>query len=216
MVVDPAAPERGRFITFEGGEGAGKSTQIRLLATALENAGRHVCLTREPGGSAGAEQIRELLVTGDPQRWDAMTELLLLYAARRDHVRRLIAPMLEDGTWVLCDRFADSTRAYQGLAGNVAMEMIDAVHAQVVGPTDPDLTLILNIAPETGLARAHARGDANRFEMKGLAFHQRLQESFLELAERFGERCVVIDASGSIEEISSAIWNAVESHLLKA
>ncbi len=206
----------GKFITFEGGEGAGKSTQVRLLAEALMARGLAVVRTREPGGAPQAELLRELLISGDADRWSPEAEALLNYAARDDHLRTTIRPALETGSWVLCDRFADSTRAYQGLAGDVPMAMIDAVHAQVVGPTDPDLTLILNIAPETGLARAHARGDANRFEMKGLAFHQRLQESFLELAERFGERCVVIDASGSIEEISSAIWNAVETRLLKA
>ncbi|MEM1200610.1 MAG: dTMP kinase [Pseudomonadota bacterium] len=206
----------GKFITFEGGEGAGKSTQVRLLAEALTARGITVVQTREPGGAPQAELLRDLLISGDADRWSPEAEALLNYAARDDHLRTTIRPALEAGSWVLCDRFADSTRAYQGLAGNVAMEMIDAVHAQVVGPTDPDLTLILNIAPETGLARAHARGDANRFEMKGLAFHQRLQESFLELAERFKDRCVVIDASGSIEEISSAIWNAVETSLLKA
>ena len=205
----------GRFITFEGGEGAGKSTQVRLLADALEARGLTVVQTREPGGAPQAELLRDLLITGDADRWSPEAEALLNYAARDDHLRTTIRPALEAGSWVLCDRFADSTRAYQGLAGNVSMEMIDAVHEHVVGPTDPDLTLILNIAPETGLARAHARGDANRFEMKGLAFHQRLQQSFLELAERFSDRCVVIDASGSIEEISSAIWNAVETRLLK-
>ena len=206
----------GKFITFEGGEGAGKSTQVRLLADALAARGLTVVQTREPGGAPQAELLRDLLISGDADRWSPEAEALLNYAARDDHLRTKIRPALEAGSWVLCDRFADSTRAYQGLAGNVAMEMIDAVHAQVVGATEPDLTLILNIAPETGLARAHARGDANRFEMKGLAFHQRLQESFLELAARFKDRCVVIDASGSIEEISSAIWNAVETRLLKA
>ncbi len=206
----------GKFITFEGGEGAGKSTQVRLLADALAARGLTVVQTREPGGAPQAELLRDLLISGDADRWSPEAEALLNYAARDDHLRTKIRPALEAGSWVLCDRFADSTRAYQGLAGNVAMEMIDAVHAQIVGATDPDLTFILNIAPETGLARAHARGDANRFEMKGLAFHQRLQESFLELAARFKDRCVVIDASGSIEEISSAIWNAVETRLLKA
>ncbi|MEM8688210.1 MAG: dTMP kinase [Pseudomonadota bacterium] len=205
----------GKFITFEGGEGAGKSTQVRLLAEALTSRGLTVVQTREPGGAPQAELLRDLLISGDADRWSPEAEALLNYAARDDHLRSTIRPALEAGSWVLCDRFADSTRAYQGLAGNVAMEMIDAVHAQIVGATDPDLTLILNIAPETGLARAHARGDANRFEMKGLAFHQRLQESFLELADRFKERSVVIDASGSIDEISSAIWNAVETRLLK-
>ncbi|NNF80653.1 MAG: dTMP kinase, partial [Rhizobiales bacterium] len=138
------------------------------------------------------------------------------YAARDDHLRTTIRPALERGVWVLCDRFSDSTRAYQGLAGKVSLKMIDAIHQQVVGDTDPDLTLVMDIAPEVGLERAHARGDANRFENKGLAFHQLLQTSFLEIAKAYPERCVVIDASGTIEEISHAIWSAVESRLLNA
>ena len=166
MVVDCAALERGRFITFEGGEGAGKSTQIRVLAAALERAGKTVCLTREPGGSGGAEQIRELLVTGDPDRWDAMTELLLLYAARKDHVRRLIEPALENGTWVLCDRFADSTMAYQGYGHGLDRSKIAALHKIVLGDLSPDLTIILDLDPEAGLARTRATDEAARGGLK--------------------------------------------------
>ena len=206
----------GKFITFEGGEGAGKSTQVRLLAEALAGQGIEVVQTREPGGAPQAEVLRELLITGDTDRWSAGAEALLNYAARDDHLRTTIRPALQRGAWVLCDRFSDSTRAYQGLAGDVGLEMIDAIHQEIVGPTDPDLTLIMNIAPEVGLDRAHARGDANRFENKGLAFHKRLQESFLEIAKSFPDRCVVIDATGEIEEISQAIWSAVESRLLNA
>ncbi len=205
----------GKFITFEGGEGAGKSTQVRLLAEALGARGIDIVQTREPGGAPQAELLRELLISGDTDRWSPGAEALLNYAARDDHLRTTIRPALERGSWVLCDRFSDSTRAYQGLAGHVPMEMIDAIHQQIVGATDPDLTLVLNIAPETGLKRAHERGDANRFENKGLAFHKRLQESFLVIAKTFPKRCVVIDASGGIEEIAQAVWSAVETRLLK-
>ncbi|MCP5084576.1 MAG: dTMP kinase [Alphaproteobacteria bacterium] len=206
----------GKFITFEGGEGAGKSTQVRLLTENLASQGLEIVQTREPGGAPQAEVLRELLISGATNRWSAGAEALLNYAARDDHLRTTIRPALERGAWVLCDRFSDSTRAYQGLAGDVSLEMIDAIHQEIVGETDPDLTLVMNIAPEVGLQRAHARGDANRFENKGLAFHQTLQKSFLEIATACPERCVVIDASGEIEEISHAIWSAVESRLLNA
>lgn len=208
--------EPGKFITFEGGEGAGKSTQVRLLAQNLANRGIETVQTREPGGAPQAEMLRELLISGDTDRWTAEAEALLNYAARDDHLRTTIRPALERGAWVLCDRFSDSTRAYQGLAGQVSMEMIDAVHKEIVGETDPDLTLVMDLAPEVGLDRAHARGDANRFENKGLAFHQTLQRSFLEIAKAYPNRCVVIDASGEIDEISDAIWQAVESRLVNA
>lgn len=204
----------GKFITFEGGEGAGKSTQIKLLGTALKARGIDVVQTREPGGAPQAEVLRELLISGDTDRWSPSAEALLNYAARDDHLRTTIRPALERGAWVLCDRFSDSTRAYQGLAGELGLDMIDAIDRQVVGKTVPDLTLIMNIAPETGLQRAHDRGDANRFENKGLAFHKKLQTAFLQIAETYPDRCVVIEASGEIEEISNAIWEAVESRVL--
>ncbi len=204
----------GKFITFEGGEGAGKSTQVRVLAEALSARGIEVVQTREPGGAPQAEVLRDLLISGATDRWSAGAEALLNYAARDDHLRTTIRPALERGAWVLCDRFADSTRAYQGLAGEVSPEMIEAVHREIVAGTDPDLTLVMNIAPETGLERAHARGDANRFENKGLDFHQALQKSFLEIAKAYPARCVVIEASGSIEDISAAVWREVETRLL--
>ena len=149
---------RGRFITFEGGEGTGKSTQARLLAERLTGAGREVVLTREPGGSAGAEAIRALLVTGSVDRWSATTETLLMHAARRDHIERLIGPALERGAWVVCDRFADSTRAYQGAAGGAPAELIAALEREVLGDVTPDLTLVLDLPPADGLARAAGRG----------------------------------------------------------
>ena len=219
VVADLAASERGRFITFEGGEGAGKSTQIRVLAAALEQAGKAVCLTREPGGSDGAEQIRELLVTGDPDRWDAMTELLLLYAARRDHVRRLIEPALEKGTWVLCDRFADSTMAYQGYGHGLDRGKIAALHKIVLGDLKPDLTIILDLDPEAGLARtrvsdeAARRGAEDRFERMKLAFHQRMREGFREIADGEPDRVALVDAAGDAGSVSLTIAKLVNSRL---
>ena len=219
VVADLAASERGRFITFEGGEGAGKSTQIRVLAAALEKAGRNVCLTREPGGSAGAEQIRELLVTGDPQRWDAMTELLLLYAARRDHVRRLIEPALEKGTWVLCDRFADSTMAYQGYGHGLDRGKIADLHKIVLGTLSPDLTVILDLDPKTGLARtrvtdeAQRRGAEDRFERMEIAFHQRMRDGFRDIAATEPERVVLVDAEADADSVSETIFELVRERL---
>jgi dTMP kinase len=205
---------RGRFITFEGGEGAGKSTQIALLAERLRGAGRALVTTREPGGSPGAEALRALLLTGDADRWSPVSETLLMYAARRDHIERVIAPALARGEWVLCDRFADSTRAYQGGAGGAPAALIEALETQVLGDTRPDLTLILDLPVEAGLARAHGRAGAEmRFEAKGEAFHQRLRQAFLAIAEQEPDRCVVIDAAGSVDAVASAIWQAVEARL---
>jgi dTMP kinase len=205
---------RGRFITFEGGEGAGKSTQIGALAERLRAAGRTVVTTREPGGSPGAEAIRGLLLTGDVDRWSPVTEALLMYAARRDHIERVIEPALERGDWVLSDRFADSTRAYQGAAGGAPGELIDALEAQTLGPTRPDLTLILDLPVEVGLARAAERNHAEvRFEAKGLAFHERLREAFRAIAKAEPHRCVTIGASGSREAVAEAIWRAVGERL---
>ena len=150
----------GRFITFEGGEGGGKSTQLRLLAQRLGDLGGEVVATREPGGSPGAEAIRDLLVRGAADRWSAMTETLLMYAARRDHLERVIKPALDRGAWVLCDRFADSTRAYQGAAGGTDPAFIAELEAHVLGDIRPDLTLILDLPPEAGLARAASRAGA--------------------------------------------------------
>ncbi len=208
------AMARGRLITFEGGEGAGKSTQIAMLAERLRAAGRSIVTTREPGGSPGAESIRGLLLTGEVDRWSPFTETLLMYAARRDHIERVIEPALERGEWVLSDRFADSTRAYQGAAGGAPFELIDALEAQTLGAARPDLTLILDLPVEVGLARAAERSHAEvRFEAKGLAFHQRLREAFRAIAEAEPQRCVVIGASGSREAVAEAIWRAVADRL---
>lgn len=206
---------RGRFITFEGGEGAGKSSQVRLLEDRLTAAGRTVVRTREPGGSPGAEAIRALLVTGDPDRWSPMTETLLMYAARRDHVERVIEPALARGDWVICDRFADSTRAYQGAGGGAPAALIETLEREILGATRPDLTLILDLPVDTGLARAAARdtGAETRFEAKGAAFHQRLREGFLAIARAEPERCAVIDAALPLEAVSAAVWSIVAGRL---
>jgi dTMP kinase len=206
---------RGRFITFEGGEGAGKSTQVRRLAEGLAAASVQALSTREPGGSPGAEAIRGLLVTGATDRWSATTETLLMYAARRDHIERTIRPVLERGQWVISDRFADSTRAYQGAAGGASEALIGALEQAVLQDLRPDLTLILDLPAEQGLARAHGRGDGEaRFEAKGLTFHRKLREAFKAIAEAEPERCVLIDASGAPDEVAEAVWAAVGDRLL--
>ncbi|EWY42247.1 thymidylate kinase [Skermanella stibiiresistens SB22] len=196
----------GRFITFEGGEGAGKSTQVKLLAQALAERGRDVVLTREPGGSTGAEEIRKLLVSGEPGRWDGVTEALLHYAARRDHLTRTVWPALSSGSWVVSDRFADSTMAYQGYGHALGREPIERLHAVTVGEFAPDLTLILDLPPKAGVARANARRDGeDRYERMDVTFHERLRDGFLDIAAREPNRCVVIDASGSVEAVHAAI-----------
>lgn len=205
---------RGRFITFEGGEGTGKSTQARRLVERLEASGLSVVLTREPGGSEGAEALRSLLVTGDADRWTPTAETLLMYAGRSDHLTRLIRPALEAGVWVVCDRFSDSTRAYQGAGGGVAPAFIETIEAEVVGETRPDLTLIFDMPVEIGLERAFGRDMFEaRFESKGLAFHQRLRDAFIKIAETEPERCAVIDAGGTLEAVSDQIWATVSGRL---
>jgi len=205
---------RGRLITFEGGEGTGKSTQAGRLAQGLAADGLEVVATREPGGSPGAEAIRDLLVRGAVDRWSAASEALLLYAARRDHIERLIAPALERGAIVVCDRFADSTRAYQGVAAEGPMDLIAALEALVLEGVRPDLTLILDLPAETGLARATGRkGIEIRFETKGVAFHRKLREAFLAIAKAEPERCAIIDAQPPIEDVEAAIWTAITGRL---
>ncbi|NWG45714.1 MAG: dTMP kinase [Alphaproteobacteria bacterium] len=201
----------GRFITFEGGEGAGKSTQIARLAARLGAEGREVVVTREPGGTQGAEAIRSLLVTGATDRWTPLAELLLHYAARADHLDRLIRPALARGAIVLCDRFADSSRAYQGLAQGLGLERVEALDRVVTGRTQPDLTLILDIDPAEGLARAgrSGAGDETRYERMGTPFHDRLRAAFLEIAAGDPVRCRVIPAGGTAEEVEARISAAV-------
>ena len=205
---------QGRFITFEGGEGAGKSTQLKRLAARLEGQGLGVIATREPGGSPGAEDIRALVLRGEADRWSPVTETLLMYAARRDHVERVIRPALARGAWVVCDRFADSTRAYQGAAGGTDAGLIAALERFVLEATRPDLTLIFDLPVDEGLARAHARAGAEmRFESKGRGFHERLREGFLAIAADEPQRCAVIDAMGSLDEVEARIWAAVQDRL---
>ncbi|AZS21345.1 MULTISPECIES: dTMP kinase [unclassified Caulobacter] len=204
---------QGFFISFEGGEGAGKSTQIRRLADTLQASGHDVVVTREPGGSPGAEAIRDLLVNGAADRWSPVTESLLMYAARRDHLERLIRPALARGAIVLCDRFADSTRAYQGAGGDAPATLISALEAHVLGGTVPVLTLILDLPAEVGLERAEARGGAARFESKGLAFHERLRAGYLEIARQEPERCVVINADAELDAVTAAISDVVAQRL---
>ena len=208
------AVTQGLFITVEGGEGAGKSTQVARLAERLRADGRKVLATREPGGSAGAEALRALLVQGAVDRWSPTSETLILYAARGDHLEKTIRPALSRGVVVICDRFADSTRAYQGAGSGVDPAFVTALESAVVGDTWPSLTLILDLPAETGLARADVRGGVEtRFESKGFAFHQKLREGFLKIAAAEPHRCVVIDAAGDIDTIERAVWAAVEPRL---
>ncbi len=199
-----------RFVTLEGGEGAGKSTQARRLAAALRERGQDCIVTREPGGSPGAEEIRSLLVTGEPGRWDALTETLLLFAARADHVARTIRPALDDGKFVICDRFTDSTYAYQGVGRDMPRETIRRIESIVLEDFRPALTLILDLPAGAGLARAGARGGHEaRFEKFDPSFHERLRQAFLDIARRAPDRCFVIDAAADEDTVARAIWDAV-------
>ena len=199
----------GLFVTFEGGEGAGKTTQVRLLADALEAAGGIVVRTREPGGTAAGEEVRGLLVDGPPERWSPLGELYLLLAARQEHVERLIRPALARGQTVLCDRFHDSSRAYQGIAGGLGVATVDALHAPLLRGLEPDLTLLLDLPVETGLARRDSAGGGGRFEAKGTAFHARLRDGFLSLAATEPGRFTVIDADRPVEAVAADVLRAV-------
>ncbi len=212
----------GRFITFEGGEGAGKSTQIELLADRLQEHDISVVVTREPGGSPAAEDIRKLLVSGAIWRWDPLTELLLHNAARREHVRNLIKPVLGRDRWVLCDRFVDSTMAYQGYGHGLGRKVVQDVHRIIFDGLMPDLTIILDLPTEVGLARAKSRHEAiaakqaadgvkreDRYERMAKPFHRRLRRGFLDIAKRDPKRCRVIDANRDIEAVAEDIWTAV-------
>lgn len=197
------------FITFEGGEGTGKSTQVKLLAERLRGQGTEVVLTREPGGTPEAEAIRAILVNGNPDSLSPEAEALLNYAARDLHLRQLIRPALEAGQTVICDRFMDSTRAYQSCAGGAKASFIDALEKAIVAKTIPNLTLIFDLDPKLGLERAKSRGGEDRFERKGLAFHQKLRSGFLDIAAKNPKRCKVIDASQSVETVAQSVWQAV-------
>jgi dTMP kinase len=207
---------RGHFITFEGGEGSGKSTQAKRLAERLKLRGHEVVLTREPGGSPGAEAIRHLLLKGIAKPLGPEAETFMFAAARDDHVSTLIRPALERGAWVISDRFIDSTRVYQGTLGNVDQRLIRALERLVVGETMPELTFILDLPPETGLARVAKRGEgADRFEAEQLEYHRLLREAYRDIAEQEPERCVVVDASPSADAIAVRIWMQVSERFLR-
>jgi dTMP kinase len=206
-------PGPGRFLSFEGIDGSGKSTQARLLAQALRDAGHAVILTREPGGSPGAEEIRRLVLEGDPDRWSAETEILLFTAARRDHLEKTIRPALARGEIVITDRFADSTRVYQGITRGDLRAAVDRLHDLMIG-TEPDLTLLIDIDPETGLSRAVARqGSEQRFEDMGLAMQTAMRTGFLALAEAHPARFVVIDGARDPQAVAAEVLRAALARL---
>lgn len=201
---------RGKFITFEGGEGAGKTTQAKLLADALEKAGVETLQTREPGGTFGAEAIRDLVLEGTSERWSGMTELLLMYAARLDHVEKLIKPALERGVWVISDRFADSSLAYQGHARGLGADQVKAVHEVVMGGFEPDLTILFDIDPVLAQKRVETRGEnLTRFDAESLDFHKTLRQAFLEIAGENTSRIHAVDADGSRANVQNAILFAL-------
>lgn len=202
------------LIVFEGVDGAGKGVQSRALHEAMQAAGYPIILTREPGGSASAELIRKLIVEGDTERWDAISELLLIYAARRSHLQETILPAIKEGTWVISDRFADSSRAFQGVAGGLGLDLVEQIHQIVVGEFKPLLTIILDMDPSISLQRAEQRGGSeDRFEQKGLAYQQKVREGFLQIADASADTHALIDASQSIESVHASIKAVVEKNL---
>jgi dTMP kinase len=210
---------RGRFVTFEGGEGSGKSTQIKTLAERLDAMKLRAIVTREPGGSPGAEIIRHLVLSGMGKLLGPDAETLLFAAARDDHVRTVIQPALNQGTWVLCDRFSDSTRAYQGRLGNVAPAVLNAMERVTIGDLKPDLTFILDVPVEIGMQRAAARrgtGAADRFEAEDIKFHRELREAYRQIAASEPQRCVLIDASADPGAVAANIWAALRDRLFAA
>jgi dTMP kinase len=207
-------PAKGKFIAIEGVDGAGKGVQSRLLRDALQSCKVPVLLTREPGGSEGAEQIRSLLVSGDTDKWDSMTELLLVYAARRSHLQQTILPALAKGIWVISDRFADSSRAFQGIAGGLGLEVVEKIHQEVVGNNNPDLVLVLDLDPSTSLQRAKQRGTGeDRFEKKGEDYQRKVRDGFRMLAQRSPKTHSLIDAGASVEAVASTIRQQVAAAL---
>jgi len=206
----------GHFITFEGGEGSGKSTHAATLAQRLKSVGQNVVLTREPGGSTGAEIIRHILLSGIAKPLGPETEAILFAAARDDHVRNTILPALKSGTWVICDRFIDSTRVYQGALGNVDQRLIRSLERVTVGPAVPELTFILDVPAQIGLARAkNRRGqtEADRFEAESMEFHEKLREAYRALAAAEPKRCVVIDGRAPRDVVADRIWSIVKDRL---
>jgi len=204
---------QGRFISFEGIDGSGKSTQAKRLAKALEGLGHDVVLTREPGGSVGAEEIRALVLQGDPDRWSAESEILLFTAARRDHVEKTILPALDAGKIVICDRFADSTRMYQGLSRGDLRALVDKLHDLMI-PRDPDLTVLIDLDPKLGLSRAKARNTIEeRFEDFGISLQEKMRVGFLDLAEQYSDRFRVIDGLRDIDEIAADVLQVVKEYI---
>ncbi|NQU61182.1 MAG: dTMP kinase [Rhodospirillales bacterium] len=218
MSLQRGSKPLGNFITLEGGEGAGKTTQIKLLADGLKTAGIDTVTTREPGGAPAAEVIRSLLVEGDVERWQPMTEALLNYAARLEHVRETIEPALTDGRWVISDRFSDSTVAYQGFGHDLGRAKIERLHELVLGSFEPDLTFVLDLPVDEGLARAENRdgekgAKEDRYERMSQDFHQRLRDGFLDIARRNPERCAVIDATQSPDDVQKEIRSLINNRL---
>lgn len=209
-----AMATKGKFITFEGGEGSGKSTQLIRLADGLKAQGISVVTTREPGGSPAAEVIRTLLVEGAVDRWQPVTEVLLHYAARAEHIASTVLPALQKGAWVLSDRFSDSTIAYQGYGHGLDRGMIDSIDKAATGGLAPDLTLVLDIPVSSGLERAHGRAHMeDRYERMGERFHERVRAGFLEIAAQHPNRCVVVDAAQEIDVVSTLIGEHVQELL---
>ena len=203
----------GLFLSFEGIDGSGKSTQARLLAERLRTEGHDVVLTREPGGSPGAEEIRALVLQGDPDRWSAETEILLFTAARRDHLERTILPALDAGKIVICDRFADSTRVYQGVSRGDLRGVVDTLHATMIG-REPDLTLLIDMDPQVGLSRAKGRaGVEERFEDFGLPLQEKMRAGFLELAAEFPHRFVTVAGDGDMDAVANTVRQTLDPHL---
>ena len=203
----------GHFISFEGIDGSGTSTQAKVLTKTLEDLGHNVVLTREPGGSIGAEEIRRLVLQGDPDRWSAESEILLFTAARRDHLEKTILPALDAGKIVICDRFADSTRMYQGLSRGDLRSLVDELHSLMI-PRDPDLTVLIDLDPKLGLTRAKSRNTAEeRFEDFGISLQEKMRVGFLKLAEEYAERFRVIDGLRNIDVVAADVLDVVQKHL---
>jgi dTMP kinase len=202
-----------KFITFEGGEGSGKSTQIKLLAKKIAETSS-VCVTREPGGTTSAEEIRKLLVRGKADKWSSVSELLLLFAARKDHIDKLIVPALSSNKWVLCDRFVDSTYVYQGMCGKTSLDVIKKIEKIVIGQFKPELTFLINIDPKVGIQRSKRPGNKDlRYENMDIKFHNKIYKSYLKLASLNKRRIFMIDGSKTISDIEDEIWNKVKNKI---
>ena len=209
----PTLPKNNQMIVIDGVDGSGKGVQSKLLYEALSVLSSQVLLTREPGGSPAAEDIRKLLVEGEPEKWDSLTELLLMYASRRSHLVDTIWPMLANGGWVISDRYADSSRAFQGIAGSLGLDLVEKIHYEVVGSFEPELVLILDIPESIALKRAFGRGGKeDRFEKKGNEYHAKVRQAFLQIATGNPNRYHVIDANQSIPVVTQEIFTVLNHH----